>query len=578
MRGMAENTAGQGGPPADQYPPTVTDGASAIPPQAPPLAYTPTQAYPQQPYPPQPPTQAYPPQGVPPQGGPPQGAPQQPVQPPYGSYGYPQPQTPGYPPQQPQGGYPAAGGYPPPQAPYPGQGGYPQQPGPYPPQQPGYQQGYPVPGYPQPPAPPRRGLGKGAVIGILGGVLALIVIAATAVALNSGGKSGGGGGGGGTGGKTLAKAWSVPASGSSDRLVGSWLTGTDVIRASSGGGVVAYNLMSGDKEWTVTPPADASVPCGMSPTVNASGIGTIAFGTDATSCKYVAGVNSGTGVISWKVDLIDSDDTVASSAQTFVQGTVATVLSEGRAAGFDTTTGKRIWLNPARGQSCNETAYGTTGVVIIDDFCADVSPEKTLTALNAANGKRLWRTTESDHVLEGAVLNGSPLVASLSPDENAPVSVYSSTGHPTSLDMTGFSLSLGNTGTTAVKLAGQTLVVQSSSDSTAAGSPTQVIAYDLTDGHQLWHYNGESGHGAVLAQPTGTGVLYALSTGTFSGSPHFVKLDPVTGKSTILGALDSSADGWLLSDGTIYALPNDGGVLTLNGFGSTDIPGISVYK
>ena len=171
--------------------------SQAQPPQAPPVQ--PTQ-------PTQPPQQAQPPQQpqAPQQPGYPQQAPQQP----YAPQAPQQPQQPGYAPQAPQ--QPVQQPYPPQQQPYPQQpqpGYAPQQPG-YPPQpqpaqygqpqQPGYpaQAGYPgQQGYPgaQPVAvSERKGLSKGALIGIIGGgIAALAVIAIVITTIFSGGGGGG---------------------------------------------------------------------------------------------------------------------------------------------------------------------------------------------------------------------------------------------------------------------------------------------------------------------------------------------------------------------------------------------------
>ncbi|MHA6759951.1 outer membrane protein assembly factor BamB family protein [Streptacidiphilus sp. PAMC 29251] len=509
----------------------MTDGASAVPPQAPPppppAGYVPVQGYPPAAYTP---TQAYPQPGPPPQ-------------PPYGGYGPPQPQLP----------YPQQSGYPPPQPPYP-------------------QAGYAPPGYPPPPAAGRRGIGKGGIIGIIAGVVVIAVIATLVIAITS--KSGSKG----PGGRTLSTAWTVPSSGSDDRIIGSWLTPTTLVRAGTQGGVSGYDPATGHKTWTLTPPAGAATPCAMSEGVNTAGIGAMAFGTNANSCTYFVAVDSATGKILWKIALTNTEHPLATQATVLIQGSVATVLSLGRAGGFDARTGKQIWINASRGDYCTEDAYGTTGVVVIEDYCSGISPAQTMTALNASTGKRLWRRTITGTAVEGYVLNASPLVAQLSPDFKAPVSVYSSTGTPTAFDMTGFDLSEDSE--VPVKLAGQTLVVQGGEDTENASSDTtagQIIAYNLTDGQQLWRYNGESGHGAVLARPASDGNLYALSTGTYSGSPHYVRLDPVTGKSTILGTLPSDAEGWTVSGGSLYALPG-GGLLMLNSFASSSIPAVESFK
>ncbi|MFC1416540.1 outer membrane protein assembly factor BamB family protein [Streptacidiphilus cavernicola] len=572
------------------YPPAQGGGvppqAQGVPPQGG-QAYAPVQAAGAASQPPQGGQAAYPaaqggPAYAPTQGYPPQGQPQAPAPSYGGGYGYPQVQQGGgYPPQG-QGGYPQQpGSYPPPQA-SPQQGfppaqGYPAgqgqgYPAPVPPPMQGYPQtqGYPQQGYPVAAPAPRRGIRKGAVLGIIGGVLALAIVGTViAVVNNSGGSHG-------KDANTLNAAWTVASMGSGDQMVGSWVTSTELVRAGTGTGVVAYDLATGHKLWTLTPPSDATKPCTMSPTVNSAGIGTIGFGTDTHSCSYVAGVDTATGQILWKVDLTDSSDPTASSADTFVQGSVATVLSLGRAGGFDTKTGKEIWLNPARGKYCNEEAFGTTGAVVVNDFCADVTPEQTLTALNPATGKRLWRKTESQSVIEGYFLNGSPLVAMLSSNSKGPVSIYSSTGTAKQLDMSNFTLD--NNSPTSVKL-GQTLVAQSAEDlSDSTSTAGQVVAFDLGTGDQLWRYNGESDHGAVLVQTTSGSNVYAISTGTYSGSPHFVQLDPVTGKSTIIGALPSDANDWFVSEDVLYALPN-GGLLTLvAGYQNPSTPSIEYYS
>ncbi|MFD7733792.1 hypothetical protein ACFV6F_25850 [Kitasatospora phosalacinea] len=75
------------------------------------------------------------------------------------------------------------------------------------------------------------------------------------------------------------KAWAAAADpgtagaqGADDTLVGSWLLADAVVRAD-GTGVHAYALADGKPTWTLQAPADGAVPCGLSPAVNASGLG-----------------------------------------------------------------------------------------------------------------------------------------------------------------------------------------------------------------------------------------------------------------------------------------------------------------
>lgn len=484
----------------------------------------------------------------------------------HGGYGYPQPQTPqapppaypqGYPPQQ---GYPgpAPQGYPPPQ-------GYPQQQG-FPPQQ-GYpQQGYPQQGGYAPPQQQRK-LGGGAIAGIVAGVVVLASIAVVGVMVVNGGSK--------KNGSTLSKAWSVPAQGSEDRLIGSWMTSTALVRASSSTGVTSYGISDGSKTWTLTPPSSAQTPCAMSPTTTADGIGTMAFGSDDNSCSVFAGVDSHTGKILWTVPLTNATDTVAMSASTYIQGSVATVVSGDRIGGFDTRTGKQVWTLKPRGNYCNESSVATTGIVLVDDYCADVSPSYTLTALNATTGKQMWRKSESDHTAISSLLNGSPLVSVVSTSGDTSLHVYDGSGN-SSKTLAAPNLKLDEYHEVTASLPGQLLVVQGEEDLSSNNDSTagNIVAFNLATGAEAWTYDGESNHGALLAQSTGDGKLYALSTGTYSGSPHFVSLDPATGKSTVLGALPSDTDGWTFSGGMLYAT-SDGGLIALSSYG--DEAAVSEY-
>ncbi|MFC1399991.1 MULTISPECIES: PQQ-binding-like beta-propeller repeat protein [Streptacidiphilus] len=541
-----------------QAPPASADGGIAY---APTQAYNPAAAGPGTPPAPQPQAPQQQP-GAWPAGGATGAYPS--VQ--HGGYGYPQPQTPqaappgypqGYPPQQ--QGYPPQQGYPAPQA-------YPQQQG-YPPQQ-GYpQQGYPQQGGYPPPQPPRRRLGGGAIAGIVAGVVVLACIAVVGVMIaNNGSKKAG---------SMLSKAWSVPAQGSDDKLIGSWLTSTALVRSSSATGVTAYSIADGSKSWTLTPPSSAQTPCAMSPTMTSDGIGTMAFGSDDNSCSVFAGVDSRTGKILWTVPLTSASNSVAMSASTYIQGSVATIVSGDRVGGFDTRTGAQVWGLKPRGDYCNESSVATTGIVLVDDFCADVKPSYTLTALNASTGKQMWRKTESDHTDVSSLLNGSPLVSVVSTSGDTSLQMYDANGGNGKTLQTP-NLKLNEYHEVTASLPGQLLVVQGDEDLSSDNGSTagNIVAFNLATGAEAWTYDGESNHGALLAQSTGDGKLYALSTGTYSGSPHFVSLDPTTGKSTVLGALPSDTDGWTFSDGMLYAT-NDGGLIALSSYG--DEAAVSMY-
>jgi hypothetical protein len=372
----------------------------------------------------------------------------------------------------------------------------------------------------------------------------------------------------------MKSAWSVTdaAQSSDDQVLGGWVTGSLVVRGGSTG-VSAYRISDGGKAWTLTPPAGASIPCSMSPTVGPGGIGTVAFGSTAGLCSVLAGVNSSTGAILWTVPLTNSRFTFQADAKTYIQGSVATVLSNGLFGGVDLSTGKSVWSYTDRGQFCDDNVYGTTGVVLISDFCADASPSYTLSALNGRTGKVEWRRAETGHVDFDSVISGDPLVAVVSGTSgNGTAYAYDGSGNATRLAIPSPDAAESSpfSEDDSSQVFGQTLVVQSS-DSAGGSDSTggSIAAYSLTTGSQLWAYSGESKNGAELVDASADGTLYALSTGSYEGEPHYVRLDPVKGTSTIVGAL-SGASGWGFTDDVLLPGPGNS-LVALGGTGGDEV-------
>ncbi|MEZ0065746.1 hypothetical protein ABIA32_001746 [Streptacidiphilus sp. MAP12-20] len=483
----------------------------------------------------------------------------QPQYPPQGGgYGYPQQQQP-YPPAPPTQGY----GYPGVQQPPPYQGqqqqmgdgyGYPQPPMVQPPlQQPGY--GYPAgPGMPPMAPPPKKGLGAGAIGGIIAGVVVLAGIATVGVVLtNQGGSTAGSGGGGGGGGpRTLAAGWYVPGNGATKHQLGAWLTTQYLIRGTDNG-VTAYKVTDGSVAWTAKPLSGPGVPCTMSPTVSATGIGTIGFGPDVDHCSSIVGVDTRSGQTLFSTPLTSKDHTSASSASTFVDGNVGVILNDNVIGGVDLTDGKPVWGYKSRGQYCNEYPYGGASVVLVDDYCADASPTYALTALDAATGKEVWRKAGTDHVEIESVLAGpSPVVARLLSGSTATnTHIYDATGEPRPLNSPN---EIVSDGLSSRMLDSSTLLLETRSQTPVYG----LTAFNLTTGAVSWSYDGESHKGAILAhsaQDAG-GKLYAISLADYGSRPQLVSLDPTTGKSTVLATLPASDSEMMLMNGTVFVLPD----------------------
>jgi len=173
---------------------------------------------------------------------------------------------------------------------------------------------------------------------------------------------------------------------------------------------------------------DGSRAGAVSPTLTADGRGTIAFGQDGNSCTTLAGIDTSTGKVLWTVPLVDSAHPTAMSARTYLQGDVATVVSENFLGGLDVRTGHRIWGFRPRGHYCNAYDWGADGIVLVDDYCADSSNKFTLTAYDGKSGKVRWTQSQSAHTDVAHIFSGSPLIASLHTAVEDSVRVFAPSG------------------------------------------------------------------------------------------------------------------------------------------------------
>ncbi|MER6980011.1 PQQ-binding-like beta-propeller repeat protein [Streptomyces carpinensis] len=370
--------------------------------------------------------------------------------------------------------------------------------------------------------------------------------------------------------KNLTQAWQIPAPAADDALVGSWLTGKLLVRASSRGGLRAYDLTDGKQIWRAASSATAAkrgtVPCGMSPTLSAQGIGTVAFGKDGSTCNWLAGVKASTGKILWSIPLTSKKHPAAATAATYVQGDVATIVSENYLGGVDIRTGSRVWGYKSRGHYCNAYDWGADGVVMVDDFCLDQKSRFTLTAYDGRTGKVIWRKPESAHSDVTHILSGSPLVAAVHTARQDAVRVFDTTGTGRKLAVGDDELTPGNNTDAdhSARLYGNVLVTPA-----AASGSTMIDGFDTTTGAKLWTHRS-----AALAVPASgaDGKVYAVTT---SGTPQLITIDPRTGHTTPVAGLPTGTGKWSFTSGTVYVTP-DGGVLELNALGSNG--GVRLYR
>jgi hypothetical protein len=369
--------------------------------------------------------------------------------------------------------------------------------------------------------------------------------------------------------KNLTQAWQIPAPAADDALVGSWLTDKLLVRASTRGGLGAYDLTDGKEAWhaaaSTTAAEHGTVPCAMSPTLSAQGIGTVAFGKDGSTCTWLAGVKASTGKIIWSMPLTGKKHPAAAVATTYVQGNVATVVSENYLGGVDVRTGSRVWGYKARGHYCNAYDWGADGIVLVDDFCLDQKNRFTLTAYDGRTGKVIWRKSERTHSDVTHVLSGSPLVAAVHTAHQDAVRVFGTTGTGRKLAVGDDELTSGNNTDAdhSARLFGNVLVTPAS----ASGS-TVIDGFDTATGAKLWTHRS-----ALLAvtRSGADGKVYAVTT---SGTPQLVTIDRRTGETTPVAGLPTGTGKWSFTSGTVYV--TRGGVLELNALGSNG--GVRLYR
>lgn len=361
----------------------------------------------------------------------------------------------------------------------------------------------------------------------------------------------------------LTRAWQLPAPAADDALVGSWLTGKLLIRASTEGGVTAYDLADGRPVWTAALPESAgdgvTRPCAMSPTLTAAGLGTVAFGKDGNSCTALAGIDTTTGTVLWTVPLTGAKHQVAMAAETYVQGDVATIVSENFLGGLDARTGHRIWGFAPRGYYCNAYTWGGDGVVLVDDYCADDKNAFTFAAYDGATGKKLWSRTQDAHTDVAHVFSGSPLIVSEHTAGEDSVRVVAASGSSRKLAVGNTEVAPGNDSDAdhSARIVDGVLVTPAT---TAAGA--EIDAFDVATGAKLWTYPAIALATAVRPDEP----VYAIAGP--ATEQQLVRLDPRTGAVTAVAALPAETGKQHFTAGTVYVTA-DGGVLELDAQGTS---------
>ncbi|MFD8482286.1 PQQ-binding-like beta-propeller repeat protein [Kitasatospora sp. NPDC059673] len=415
-----------------------------------------------------------------------------------------------------------------------------------------------------PGAPSKRGL----AIRIGAGVAALAVLATAAVLATSDSDSGDSTADKGKQGTTQniavahTKAWTAdPAAaggqGADDTLVGSWLLADTVVRADATG-VHAYNLADGKPGWTVAPPADGAVPCGLSPSVNSGGIGAVVYRPAAdpkSPCSTAAAVDTKTGKITWSKTLSDAKEKYA--AHVAVTDDKVIAVGYDKAAAWAANDGAEAWQYTGQGKFCTLSGSSGPTTVLLHSRCADSTPGDQAVALNVSDGKvKYWRGINNQPTTV-TVLSAEPAVVLTTGNQPADDRVFAwgANGDP------GVEIPLAVEGggrldvargsfaaVPGVHFQGSTMFAAVVPD--GGGNPTAFTAYDLGTGKPQWRTPIAEKGKAHPAGVDNSGLLVAVDER--ADQPAHLSRFAVAGGQETQGGAFPQGTGSLLSAGRVF--------------------------
>ncbi|MFF1870856.1 PQQ-binding-like beta-propeller repeat protein [Kitasatospora herbaricolor] len=343
-------------------------------------------------------------------------------------------------------------------------------------------------------APGRRTL----VIRAGAGVAALAVLVAAGLMV-SGGSGGDGTAAGGSAEKGFtvahAKVWSAepPAAqpGADDTLIGGWLLDAAVVRAESTG-VHAYDLAAGKPTWSVEAPAAGAVPCGLSPSVNAAGLGAALFRPQAdpnSPCTLVVAVDTRTGKTAWTKTLSDAKEKYAARIGVTEDKVIA--IGDDKAVAWQSADGADIWQYTGQGKFCTLAGGVGAKTVVLHSSCADSTPVDQAVSLNTADGKVGWWRGLNNQPRTVSVLSAEPAVVATTGAAVTDDRIFAwgpagdpATEIPVVADDTRIDVVHGSfSATPGMYFQDRTMAVTLTP---VAGGPVTVAAYDLSTGKQLW--------------------------------------------------------------------------------------------
>ncbi|GAA2742371.1 PQQ-binding-like beta-propeller repeat protein [Kitasatospora cinereorecta] len=365
------------------------------------------------------------------------------------------------------------------------------------------------------------------------------------------------------------KSWTAtpaaaPAAGGDDTLTGSWLLADAVVRADASG-VHAYALADGKPTWTLAPPADGAVPCGLSPTVNAAGLGAAVFRPAAdpkSPCTLVAAVDTKAGKATWNKALSDAKDSY--TAHVSVTDDKVIAVGDDKAAAWAAADGKDLWQYAGQGKYCSLSGGGSGNTVVLHSSCADSAPVDQAVALNAADGKVTWWRGLNNQPKTVTVLSAEPAVVLTTGAQPADDRVFAwgATGDPAAeipVAVDGGRLEAGHGTFDAVPAVWFHEHLMFATVTSAEGATTAVTAYDLTTGKAQWRTAVAEKAKSRAAGLDGGGLLLAVDERV--DQPAHISRFALTGGQETRGGAFQRGTGSLLTSGRL--LTGGGKVIAL---------------
>ncbi|WP_043478655.1 PQQ-binding-like beta-propeller repeat protein [Kitasatospora sp. MBT66] len=400
--------------------------------------------------------------------------------------------------------------------------------------------------------------------------LGVLVAAGLVVGLEGGGSADNAGGG--EPGFTVAhtRTWAAGATtptGGDDTLVGSWLLAGAVVRADATG-VRAYDLTDGRQTWSMEPPAAGAVPCGLSPTVNLTGLGAALFRPRAdpkSPCSLVAAVDSGTGRTAWTKSLSDAKGAYGASVGVTDDKVIA--VGDSHAVAWEATGGNDLWQYTGQGKFCTLSGGASGGTVLVASSCADSTPVDQAVALNAVDGKVTWSRPLNNRPKTATVLSVEPPVVLTTGEkpEDDRVLAWGANGDPaTEIPVAGsggrLDVAHGMFSATPGAFFQDRTMITTVAPANAAGGSVAVVGYDLDSGKQRWRTTARE-KGAARAVAVDRGALVLAVDERLDQPAHLSRFALADGRQTVGGNFPPGTGSLLVSGrvllggGRVVAVP-----------------------